>query len=108
MLTTFMLMFMMQAAPSGSSLVMEAQQRAGAACLSPSETRAAIARNKLANPMPALRTLARRSQAEPLRSRLCRINERFVYEMTMLRRDGRVVRVFVDAQDGRTLVPRPR
>jgi hypothetical protein len=108
MFTAFMLMLMLPAAPAREPLVVEAQQRAGVACMSPSEARTAIGRNKLANPLPALRTQARRAQAEPLRSRLCRINERFVYEMTMLRRDGRVVRVFVDAQDGRTPVSPPR
>ena len=81
---------------------------AGVVCMAQSEARVAIARNKLASPLPALRALARRTQAEPLRSRLCRINERFVYEMTMLRRDGKVVRAFVDALDGRTPVPSPR
>ncbi|MFN3888965.1 MAG: PepSY domain-containing protein [Beijerinckiaceae bacterium] len=108
MFTAFMLMLMMHAAPARVPFLLEAQQRVGVACLPSSEARLAIARNKLANPLPALRTLARRAQAEPLRSRLCRLDERFVYEMTLLRRDGKVARVFVDAQDGRTPVAAPR
>lgn len=108
MFSAFMLMLMIQAAPARAPHVVEAQQRAGVTCMSPSEARNAISRKKLANPLSALRAVARRSQAEPLRSRLCRMNERFVYEMTMLRRDGKVLRVFVDAQDGRTPVARPR
>jgi len=70
------------------------------ACLTPSETRAAIARHRLVEPLGALRSAARKAQAEPLRSRLCRRNGRFVYEMALLRRDGRVVRVFLDAASG--------
>ena len=88
--------------------MLEVQQPRALACLPPSEARAVIARNKLANPLPALRSAARRAQAEPLRSRLCRMEDRLVYEMTMLRRDGKVVRVFVDAQDARTPVSAPR
>ena len=108
MFTAFMLMLMAQAAPVHAPPAVLVQQSAGPVCMTPGEARAAIARGKLANPLPALRALARRSQAEPLRSRLCRMDERFVYEMTMLRRDGKVVRVFVDAQDGRTPVTAPR
>ena len=107
MFSALMLMFMIDAAPLRAPLVVEAQQPVGLACLSASEARAAIARNKLANPLPALRSIAQRGRAEPLRSRLCRMDDRFVYEMTMLRRDGKVVRVFVDAQDGRTPVGAP-
>jgi hypothetical protein len=108
MFSALMLMFMIDAAPARAPLFVDAQQRAGFACLPPSEARAAIARNKLANPLPALRSIAQRSRAEPLRSRLCRMDDRFVYEMSMLRRDGKVVRVFVDAQDGRTPVAAAR
>jgi len=77
-------------------------------CVAAAEARAAIVRHKLADPSPALRAMARRAQAEPLRSRLCRMEEQFVYEMALLRRDGKVVRVYVDAQDGRTQIPGPR
>jgi len=77
-------------------------------CVAAAEARAAIVRHKLADPSSALRAMARRAQAEPLRSRLCRMEEQFVYEMALLRRDGKVVRVYVDAQDGRTQIPGPR
>jgi hypothetical protein len=108
MFSPLMLMFMLDAAPARAPLVIEAQQRTDAACMSATEARTVISRNKLANPTSSLRTLSRRSQAEPLRSRLCRLDERFVYEMTMLRKDGKVVRVFVEATDGRTPVSAPR
>jgi uncharacterized membrane protein YkoI len=54
-----------------------------------------------------LRAAARKGQTEPLRSRLCRWNDRFVYEMVLLRRDGKVVRVFIDAIDGVQAVSAP-
>lgn len=108
MFTAIMLLLSLHAAPTREPLIVEVQQSAVSACMTPAEARTAIARHKLANPLPALRSASRRAQAEPLRSRLCRIDERFVYEMTMLRRDGKVVRVFVDAQDARTPVPTPR
>jgi hypothetical protein len=108
MFTAFMLMFMLSPEPARAPLILDAQQRARTVCMSSMEARTAISRNRLANPLPALRALSRRTKAEPLRSRLCRMDERMVYEMTMLRPDGRVVRVYVDARDGRTPVAASR
>ena len=78
----------------------ETRAQATRACMSAAEARAVIARHRLVDPMGALRAAARQGQAEPLRSRLCRWNDKFVYEMALLRRDGRVIRVFLDARDG--------
>lgn len=69
-------------------------------CLNAADTRSAIAAHTLADPLAALRTVARKGQAEPLRSRLCRWNDKFVYEMVLLQRDGKVIRVFIDAANG--------
>jgi hypothetical protein len=69
-------------------------------CLSAAETRAAVARHGLVDPLAALRAAARKAQADPLRSRLCRVGAGFVYEMALLRRDGKVLRVNVDAATG--------
>jgi hypothetical protein len=82
--------------------VLEAAPAAQAerACLSAAETRAAVARHGLADPLATLRAAARKAQAEPLRSRLCRVGAGFVYEMALLRRDGKVLRVNVDAANG--------
>ena len=79
----------------------------GRLCLSPAETREAILDNKLADPMSALRTAAAHARAEALRSRLCRWNEDFVYEITLLRRDGKVLHVFIKATDGSVVNARP-
>ena len=70
------------------------------ACLSPADTRAVLSQNKFTDPAAALRSAAAVAHAEPLRSRLCRWNEDFVYEITLLRRDGKVMRVFINAEDG--------
>lgn len=105
MFTVFLASLALYGAPRTPPIRAEAPQaRPALACVPSTEARASIVRNQLADPSPALRALARRGQAEPLRSRLCRFEERFVYEMTMLRRDGKVVRVYVDAQDGRSPV----
>ncbi|HEY8581208.1 MAG TPA: hypothetical protein VIL72_15070 [Beijerinckiaceae bacterium] len=82
------------AAPHGLA---QAQQTG---CFSPGEARAVIARHRLVDPMSALRNAARQGQAEPLRSRLCRWSDKFVYEMALLRRDGKVIRVYLNAADG--------
>ena len=70
------------------------------ACLNAAETRAAVARHGLVDPLAALRAAARKAQADPLRSRLCRAGAGFVYDMALLRRDGKVLRVSVDAATG--------
>ena len=76
-------------------------------CLNAAETRLAVAEHRLADPLATLRAAARKGQAEALRSRLCRWNDRFVYEMALLRRDGKVIRVFIDATDGVQAVAAP-
>ncbi len=69
-------------------------------CLNASETRAALDHNKFTDPAAALRSAAAVAHAEPLRSRLCRWNDDYVYEITLLRRDGKVMRVVIKAEDG--------
>jgi hypothetical protein len=45
-----------------------------------------------------------RLQGEPLRARLCRWKQdEFVYEVTVLRRDGRVVFLYMNAQTGQNV-----
>ena len=69
-------------------------------CLNPADTREALGRNKFTDPASALRSAAAVAHAEPLRSRLCHWNESYVYEITLLRRDGKVMRVLIKAEDG--------
>ena len=82
-----------------SAHVAEAQEVARA-CLTPAETREAAFTNNFSDPVVALRTAAAHAHAEALRSRLCRWNEEFVYEITLLRRDGKVIKVLIKAVDG--------
>jgi uncharacterized membrane protein YkoI len=70
-------------------------------CLGPAEAREAIAAHRLTEPFPAMRNAASQMRAEAVGERLCRWNEEYVYEITLLRRDGRVIRLFVDAASGK-------
>ncbi len=72
-------------------------------CLTAAETRTAIAENGLLDPLNVLKSTAGTTKAEPLRNRLCRWNQDFVYEISLLRHDGKVIRTFVRASDGKTI-----
>ncbi len=84
----------------GAALGAEAVKPAAALCLNPAETREALSQHKFTDPAAALRSAAAVAHADPLRSRLCRLKEDYVYEVTLLRRDGKVMRVFIKAEDG--------
>lgn len=71
----------------------------GRVCFNQAETRERIAAHRLTDPMRALRV--GRQQGEALRARLCRWKpDEFIYEIYVLRRDGRVVRVYMNAGNG--------
>lgn len=82
------------------AVVLPAAAKPDQTCLTPAESREAVAQHNLARPGKAQREAAAHAQAEPLRSRLCRWNTEFVYDITLLRRDGKVTHVFVKAADG--------
>ncbi len=70
-------------------------------CLDAAQARAAVLDNKLANPVVAQRSAEKHvAGAELLRSRLCRWNEDYFYEISLLPRDGKVTQVYVRAIDG--------
>ncbi|MBM3609513.1 MAG: hypothetical protein FJX29_13890 [Alphaproteobacteria bacterium] len=69
-------------------------------CYSARETSERVARLRLHNPLMAMRTTARRIKADPLRTRLCRSGPRLVYELSLIRRDGKVQKVYLNAQNG--------
>ncbi len=70
-------------------------------CLDAAQSRAAIAELKLANPAAIQRAAAEHiGGGDFLRSRLCRWNEEYIYEITLLSRDGKVAQVYLRAVDG--------
>jgi hypothetical protein len=72
-------------------------------CYSAAQTREKIAAHKLAEPFRLLIIAANRYEAEPLGVRLCRRKEQYIYEISLLRTNGRVIHVFTNAVTGQTL-----
>jgi hypothetical protein len=72
-------------------------------CFSARETSDQVARLRLFNPLIAMQTNARRLRADPLRTRLCRSAGRLVYELSLIRKDGKVLKIYLNAQTGRPL-----
>ncbi len=74
-------------------------------CFSAREMGDRVARLRLANPLIAMQSNARRNRAEPLRTRLCRTGNRLVYELSLIRKDGKVMQIYLNAQSGRPIAP---
>jgi hypothetical protein len=70
-------------------------------CFSTAQTREQIVLHKLAEPFASMQTAARNVQGEPIGARLCRVDENFVYEVSLLRRDGHLIKIFIDAATGK-------
>ena len=88
------------AAYVGSSAAARTEPEPDRVCFSTAETREKILAHGLFEPFRAMRSAASRSQAEPIGVKLCRWSEELVYEMSLLRHDGRVIHVFVNAKTG--------
>jgi uncharacterized membrane protein YkoI len=88
------------AAYLGSSAAARTEPESDRVCFSTAETREKILAHGLFEPFRAMRSAASRSQAEAIGAKLCRWSEELVYEMSLLRRDGRVIHVFVNAKTG--------
>jgi hypothetical protein len=73
-------------------------------CLSASETRDEVKAHKLIEPFVALKSAAQQRKAEALSARLCHIGDEFIYEITLLHRDGRLARVEMEAGTGKMIV----
>jgi hypothetical protein len=87
----------------------EAQQHvlpAKPVCLSAAETRDAVKTHKLLEPFAALKFAAQQRKAEALSAKLCHAGDEFIYEITLLHRDGRLVHVQMEAGTGK-LISRP-
>jgi uncharacterized membrane protein YkoI len=69
-------------------------------CLSRNEQRAAIADGRAVPLATALRSLGNRARGELVRARLCQDDDRLVYQLMVLPRDGKLRRATVDASNG--------
>jgi hypothetical protein len=76
-------------------------------CLTASETREEVKSRRFLEPFAALRYAALQHKAEALSAKLCHSGDEFFYEITLLHRDGRLVRVEVDAGTGKPMARPP-
>ena len=84
-----------------------ADRAGGSLCLSPGATSAAVSAHEVIDPAEAL-ALARKAVpgSEVLRAALCREPDFLVYHFMVLKPDGRVVRVTIDAPSGKVIAVR--
>ncbi len=78
------------------------------ACFNAPETREKILAHGLADPFALLRAQAAEQRADPISVKLCRHGDVFIYEIDLLRRDGRLVHSRVDARSGRLTAEQKR
>ena len=67
------------------------------------ETREEIASAKVVQPFTLMKRAAGDLHAEAVDGRLCRWNNELIYEISLLRRDGHIVRVLYNAANGKAL-----
>ncbi len=72
-------------------------------CFNAAETREKVVSRRLTEPFSLLRGAAGRVEGEALRARLCRWNEDYVYEIALLRHDGHIVHVYLNAVSGQSV-----
>ena len=77
-------------------------------CLNAAETREMVKSRRLLEPFAALKFAGAQRKAEALSARLCHTGEDFVYEITLLHRDGRLVHVEMEAATGKIVSRPPR
>ncbi|WP_370631327.1 PepSY domain-containing protein [Methylosinus sp. Sm6] len=75
-------------------------EEAALQCFPMAETRHLIADRRLADPFASMQAASSAAHAEPIAAKLCRDREALVYEISVLRRDGRVLRIYLDATNG--------
>jgi hypothetical protein len=75
-------------------------------CLNAAETRETVKARKLFEPFVALKLAAGQGKAEALSARLCQQGDDFIYSVILLRRDGHLMRVEMEAKSGK-LILRP-
>jgi hypothetical protein len=69
-------------------------------CASPAQAHELLIQQKFIAPFRALGEAMRGTQAEAVGVQLCRLGEAFVYDITLLQRDGHVGHALVNARTG--------
>lgn len=72
-------------------------------CLSEAEIREEVAAKRVISQVTALRAARAVAGGEVVKARLCRGEDGLVYAITSLKRDGKVLRIGVDAVTGRVV-----
>jgi uncharacterized membrane protein YkoI len=93
------------AAPAGGARADErpvAQERRSG-CLNEAEIRDEVAARRIVTQVAALRAARAAAGGEAVRARLCHGEDGLVYAITALKRDGKVLRIDVDAATGRVI-----
>ncbi len=72
-------------------------------CLAPNETREEIKSRHFREPFAVLKAAATQFKAEALSAKLCHSGDEFVYEITLLHRDGRLVHAVMNAATGKLI-----
>jgi uncharacterized membrane protein YkoI len=73
------------------------------ACLPSSESREEIKTRHFIEPFAVLKAASAQFKAEALSAKLCHLGDEFVYEITLLHRDGRLVHAVMSATNGKLL-----
>ncbi len=89
------------AAMAFAGVCARAEERARSECYSTAQTREEIARLRLVEPFALMQAASREMQGDPISARLCRFDQIYIYEISLLRRDGHIVRAVVDAITGK-------
>jgi len=95
-------------AATGAARAAEAELHPGAkqVCLNAADTREQVKAHKLLEPYAALKSAAHERKAEALSAKLCMSGDDFIYVITLLHRDGRLMHVQMEAATGK-LIARP-
>ena len=89
------------ACPAAKAAEVESHTAAKPVCLNAAETREMVKSRRLLEPFTALKFAAGQRKAEALSARLCRSGDDFVYEITLLNREGRLAHVEMEAATGK-------
>lgn len=75
-------------------------------CFSTAQSREKISAEKLGDPFVSMRAAEARVKGEALNARLCQKDGAFIYEISLVRQDGRVVKMLYDAATSQPLASR--